>query len=107
MKLKLKSILLLALVCMFALPSFSQGEDSKLTSDVFVNMNAKGIEEGAKFTWALDYDNVDKVQNVIIKYQKKIEKGKPWKYSPVIDGKSTSFSLNGILDFASFISSFC
>jgi phosphate:Na+ symporter len=96
MKLKLKPILLFALAFLFAIPTFSQGEDSNLTSDVFINLNAKGIEEGAKFTWTLDYDKVDHVQNVIIRYQKKVEKGKPWKYSPVIDGKSTSFSIEGM-----------
>ncbi|MGB1037782.1 MAG: Na/Pi cotransporter family protein [Bacteroidia bacterium] len=67
-----------------------------LTNDIFVNLNAKGIENGAKFSWGIDYDKVDQVQNVIIKYQKKVEKGKPWRYSPVIDAKTTSFKLEGM-----------
>ena len=36
------------------------------------------------------------LKNVIIKYQRKLDKGKPWKYSPVIDAKNTSFKIDGM-----------
>ena len=67
-----------------------------LSGDIFKNINAKGIISGAKFSWLIDYDQINNVENIIIKYQKKVEKGKPWKYSPVIDAKSTSFKLEGM-----------
>ena len=100
MNLKLKSILLLLVLCMTSFGS-AYAQDSttvntELSGDIFKNINAKGIENGAKFSWGIDYDKVEYVENVIIKYQKKVEKGKPWKYSPVISGKTTSFSLEGM-----------
>ncbi len=94
-QMKLKSIIFLGLASLFMLPLFAQAEN-QISEEIFINTNAKGIEEGAKFTWTVDCDNVDQVKNVIIKYQKKIEKGKPWKYSPVIDASETSFKLDGM-----------
>ena len=98
MKLKLKTFFLLALCfTLFGTASAdSTTLSSDLTGDIFNNLNAKGIENGAKFSWGIDYDKVESVQNVIIKYQKKVEKGKPWKYSPVIPGKTTSFKLDSM-----------
>ena len=98
MKLKLKS--LFALACLLTISVFAKGDSlsqtTSLTSEIFTNLNAKGIEEGAKFSWGIDYDKVGQIQNVIIKYQKKVNKGKEWNYSPVIDAKTTSFKLDGM-----------
>ncbi|MDA8886417.1 Na/Pi cotransporter family protein [Bacteroidia bacterium] len=99
MKLKLNTFLLLALS--FFLFGIASAQDStgnlpELSGNIFNNLNAKGIENGAKFSWGIDYDNVSNVQNLIIKYQKKVEKGKAWKYSAVIDAKSTSFEIDGM-----------
>jgi phosphate:Na+ symporter len=100
MNLKLKSLLLLLVLCITSVGSLyaqdSTTVNTELSGEIFKNINAKGIENGAKFSWVIDYDKVEYVENVIIKYQKKVEKGKPWKYSPVISGKTTSFSLEGM-----------
>ena len=69
---------------------------SDLSGDIFSNMNASGIEEGAKFTWGIDYKHVNNIKNVLIKYQKKVNKGKEWKYSPVIGAQTTSFEIAGM-----------
>ncbi len=99
MKQTFKFLTSLALVLVGSYNAFaddSTSQNTPLTGDVFVNLNAKGIEEGAKFSWGIDYDKVQNVNNVIVKYQKKVEKGKPWKYSSVIDAKETSFTIDGM-----------
>ena len=98
---KIKIGLKLVLVTLFTIivyTSFASDSttNSNLSGDIFKNINAKGIISGAKFSWLIDYDQINNVENIIIKYQKKVEKGKPWKYSPVIDAKSTSFKLEGM-----------
>jgi phosphate:Na+ symporter len=98
---KIKIGLKLVLVTLFTIivyTSFASDSttNSNLSGDIFKNTNAKGIISGAKFSWLIDYDQINNVENIIIKYQKKVEKGKPWKYSPVIDAKSTSFKLEGM-----------
>ena len=79
--------LLVALLSIFSLNAFASDTTSnvELSGNIFKNINAKGIISGAKFSWLVDYDQIDNVENVIIQYQKKVEKGKGWKYSPVID----------------------
>lgn len=100
MKLNFKSIFPILLTCLVTSFAFGQNDsfpqNEPVTSDVFKNLSAKGAIEGAKFSWSLDYDQVANIENVIIRYQKKVEKGKPWKYSPVIDAKTTSFKLEGM-----------
>ena len=98
---KIKIGLKLVLVTLFTIivyTSFASDSttNSNLSGDIFKNINAKGIISGAKFSWLIDYDQINNVENIIIKYQKKVEKGKPWKYSPVIDAKSTLFKLEGM-----------
>ncbi len=98
---KIKISLKLVLVTLFTITvytSFASDSitNSNLSGDIFKNINAKGIISGAKFSWLIDYDQINNVENIIIKYQKKVEKGKPWKYSPVIDAKSTLFKLEGM-----------
>lgn len=90
--------LLVALFSIFSLNAFATDTTSKveLSGNIFKNINAKGIISGAKFSWLVDYDQIDNVENVIIQYQKKVEKGKGWKYSPVIDSKSTFFKIDGM-----------
>jgi phosphate:Na+ symporter len=90
--------LLVALLSIFSLNAFASDTTSnvELSGNIFKNIIAKGIISGAKFSWLVDYDQIDNVENVIIQYQKKVEKGKGWKYSPVIDSKSTSFNIDGM-----------
>ena len=90
--------LLVALLSIFSLNAFASDTTSnvELSGNIFKNINAKGIISGAKFSWLVDYDQIDNVENVIIQYQKKVEKGKGWKYSPVIDSKTTSFKIDGM-----------
>ena len=90
--------LLVALLSIFSLKAFASDTTSnvELSGNIFKNIIAKGIISGAKFSWLVDYDQIDNVENVIIQYQKKVEKGKGWKYSPVIDSKSTSFNIDGM-----------
>jgi phosphate:Na+ symporter len=76
---------------------------TEIKSEVFSNLAASGIEGGAKFTWGIAYDEVDKIENLIIKYQKKVSKGGAWKYSPVIDAKTTSFTLEGMKEGEAYV----
>ncbi len=93
----IKRWLSIAFLAICSLLHFSSYADSiEITEDVFVNTSASGKEGSADLMWSLSYDQVDQVQNLIIRYQKKIEKGKPWKYSEVIDGKATKFSLKDL-----------
>ena len=89
---------LVAFFSFFSLTNFAIDTTSRidLSGDIFKNINAKGIISGAEFSWLVDYDQIDNVENIIIQYQKKVEKGKGWKYSPVIDSKSTSFKIEGM-----------
>ncbi len=105
---KIKIGLKLVLVTLFTIivyTSFASDSttNSNLSGDIFKNINAKGIISGAKFSWLIDYDQINNVENIIIKYQKKVEKGKPWKYSPVIDAKSTSFKLEGMSSVEKYV----
>ena len=74
-----------------------------IKSEVFSNLAASGIEGGAKFSWGIAYDEVDKIENLIIKYQRKVSKGGDWKYSPVIDAKTTSFTLEGMKEGEAYV----
>ena len=74
-----------------------------IKSEVFSNLAASGIEGGAKFSWGIAYDEVDKIENLIIKYQRKVSKGGAWKYSPVIDAKTTSFTLEGMKEGEAYV----
>ncbi|MFT7380020.1 MAG: phosphate:Na+ symporter [Bacteroidia bacterium] len=76
---------------------------TEIKSEVFSNLAASGIEGGAKFSWGIAYDEVDKIENLIIKYQKKVSKGGAWKYSPVIDAKTTSFTLEGMNEGEAYV----
>jgi len=90
--------LLVALLSIFSLNAFASDTTSnvELSGNIFKNINAKSIISGAKFSWLIDYDQINNVENVIIQYQKKVEKGKGWKYSSVIDSKTTSFKIDGM-----------
>ena len=74
-----------------------------IKSEVFSNLAASGIEGGAKFSWGIAYDEVDKIENLIIKYQRKVSKGGAWKYSPVIDAKTTSFTLEVMKESEAYV----
>lgn len=76
---------------------------TEIKSEVFSNLAASGIEGGAKFSWGIAYDEVDKIENLIIKYQRKVSKGGAWKYSPVIDAKTTSFTLEGMKEGEAYV----
>jgi len=65
----------------------------ELNADQLQNLNASGIESGGKLSWNLDYAVAGKVSNLIVRYKRKIDKKKPWKYSEIIDANSTSFKL--------------
>lgn len=70
---------------------------TELSSEIFQNLTAKGIEDGGKFSWGIDYDEVSKVQNVIIKYQKKVTtKPDVWFYSPVLSSKTVKYEIDGM-----------
>ncbi|MDG1725336.1 MAG: Na/Pi cotransporter family protein [Bacteroidia bacterium] len=90
--------LLIAILSIISSNTYASDTTSniELSGNIFKNINAKAIISGAKFSWLVDYDQINNVENVIIQYQKKVEKGKGWKYSPVIDSKSTSFKIDGM-----------
>jgi phosphate:Na+ symporter len=104
-----KLTLLFMLFLAFFVSKASIAQDSlapvptEIKSEVFSNLAASGIEGGAKFTWGIAYDEVDKIENLIIKYQKKVSKGGAWKYSPVIDAKTTSFTLEGMKEGEAYV----
>lgn len=89
---------LLAVIILLSVNSFANEATSniKLSNGIFKNLSTSPIEGGAVFSWMIDYDSIAYVKNVIIKYQRKLDKGKPWKYSPVIDAKNTSFKIDGM-----------
>ena len=90
--------LLVTIITIIAQPGYASDStaSNRLSGDIFNNINAEGITSGARFTWLIDYDQVSNIDNIIIKYQKKLEQGKPWKYSSVIDARSTSFKQEGM-----------
>lgn len=92
MKSILKSVVLFALA--FIMPFLSIAEEgTEFSEDIFVNLHAKGIEKGAKFSWGLSCEDAGKIENLVIRYQRKIDKGKPWNYSDPIDAGSVNYKL--------------
>ncbi len=87
-----------ALFSLLAMPNYASDTTNNIdiSSDIFKNLNAKAIISGVKFSWLIDYDQIDNVENIIIKYQKKVDKDNSWKYSPVINSKNSSFTLEGL-----------
>ena len=104
-----KLTILFMLFLAFFVSTSSIAQDSlapvptEIKSEVFSNLAASGIEGGAKFSWGIAYDEVDKIENLIIKYQRKVSKGGAWKYSPVIDAKTTSFTLEGMKEGEAYV----
>lgn len=74
----------------------SQDKVVELSGDVFHNINAKDDEKAAKVMWSIDYDEVSKIENVIIRYKRKIDKKKPWKYTEVIATNKVSFKIEDL-----------
>ena len=80
----------------------------ELTSDIFINVAAKGGEESAKVTWALDHEAFAHLKErdvkLIITYNTKIGKkrskkgfeGGDWMYTELIDINETSYKLEGL-----------
>ena len=90
-----------ALVTIFTLLSIlnlASDSTSKfdINGEVFKNVNAKAITSGVEFSWFIDYDQINNIENVIIRYQRKVDKGRLWKYSSVINSKNTSIKLEGL-----------
>ena len=94
---KIKNLFLVLISFFILAPASAQESKVQLNEDAFVNLHAKGIEEGATLSWSIEYDKVDAVDNLVIRYQKKIAKGKPWQYSEVIDGKATSATIKELI----------
>ena len=87
---------ILSLVSLLALSTLVFSGTGDFGEETFKNVHASGTEGGAKVKWSIDYDQIDQVENVIIRYQRKVEKGKPWSYSSPIPANSTSFELEGL-----------
>ncbi|MFT5055437.1 MAG: phosphate:Na+ symporter [Pseudoalteromonas distincta] len=107
MRQKLKVLFMLSLAFFVSTVSIAQDSltdaPTEIKSDAFSNLVASGIEGGANFSWGIAYDEVDKIENLIIKYQEKVSKGGAWKYSPVIDAKTTSFTLEGMNEGEAYV----
>ena len=95
----IRSVRILSILFFFIL-SFNQqafsSPDSVLSEDVFVNAHASGDIGAVDFEWALAYDEVNRVENVIIRYKRKVDKDKSWKYTAPIDAKETSYTVEGL-----------
>ncbi len=95
MKSILKSAVLFTLAFVMPFLSIAEG-NTEFTEDIFVNLHAKGIEKGAKISWGLSCEDASKIENLVIRYQRKIDKGKPWKYSDPIDAETVNYKLEGM-----------
>jgi len=105
----IKNIWLVVLVLVFK-PFLSSASDSmgvtpapKLSEEIFQNLNGKGAEGSAKLTWNIKYEDLDKVGNLVIRYQKKIEKGKPWKYTNFIDKDQIKVEIKDLAEAEKYI----
>jgi len=102
MKQLIKHLLLALTLFVFGL-SLKAQDTLQISEKSFVNLSAKGGEGEAKLQWTVDYKQLGKVQNVIIRYQRKIEKGKPYKYSEVLDAKSTEVKIKELKEAESYV----
>ena len=86
----------------------------KFTSDIFQNISAKGGEESAKISWAIDHDAYAKLKaknaKLIITYNTKIGKkrskkglsGGEWMYTKPINIDKTSFKIKDLIGHESY-----
>jgi len=84
------------------------------TSDIFQNISAKGGEESAKISWAIDHDAYAKLKaknaKLIITYNTKIGKkrskkglsGGEWMYTKPINIDKTSFKIKDLIGHESY-----
>lgn len=103
MRTSLKSFSSAALFCLLAVFTSFAAQASELNEKTFLNLSAKATEGGAVLQWSIDYDQLDDVENLVIRYQKKIEKGKPWKYTQVIPKSSTKFEIEGLKEGEKYV----
>ncbi|MFT5479860.1 MAG: phosphate:Na+ symporter, partial [Bacteroidia bacterium] len=75
----------------------------ELDEKAFHNLAAKGTPGGVELKWSLDYKTLPKVKNQIIRYKRKLDKKKPWKYSEVISSDATKLSIEGLRDSDKYI----
>ncbi len=99
-----KHLIITALALSGFLYSFAQNDSTdtiqeqpvltEITSESFQNLHAKGKEASGSLSWNLDYSVVGKVDQLVIRYKRKIDKDKPWKYSNVISGDRTTTTID-------------
>lgn len=109
MKIIVKNIWIIALILLFK-PFFCIASDTlivinktEITEEIFQNLNGKGSDGKAKLTWNLQYKNFDQVGNFVIRYQKKIEKGKAWKYTSIIDKTETKYEVKDLSEAEKYV----
>jgi hypothetical protein len=64
-----------------------------LNEDIFVNTTAEAKEGGAKISWSMRCEQMESIQNVIVRYKRKVEKKKPYKYTEVIAPSALEYTL--------------
>ncbi len=91
-------------------PFISQASDSTnnqeietISTKTFQNLNGKGAEGKAKVTWNIHYKELDKVGNLVIRYQKKIEKGKPYQYTSPIEKDATKLEIDNLSEAEKYV----
>lgn len=71
-------------------------EIQQLGKETFENLNSSGTPGGSKLSWNLRYSDRSQISNLIIKFRRKIDKEKPWRYSEVISADKTKFELSDL-----------
>jgi len=71
-------------------------EVPEFSADVIQNLNAKGTISGAELAWNLEYESIDQIANIIIRYKRKIDKKKPWIHSKILSSSTTSLKLSDL-----------
>lgn len=97
----LKNILFFvsSLLCLF-LPTKASDDiraSSPLTASIFHNLHAEPITQGSQLSWSIDYDAVDTLNNLVLRYRKAVTKNGEWNYSPMLSAKTDSYLLSDLI----------
>lgn len=70
----------------------------ELDESLFQNLYAKGKEGEATIFWSLNHDQFNKVQNLVVRYKKKIHKDGPWNYSAILSSNQVKIDIENLTD---------
>ncbi len=104
---QLKKTILVALSLLFFFTS-TKAEDiirdsSPITSSIFHNLYAEPVIKGVKLFWSVDYDAVDTLNNLVIRYRKAVDKNSSWNYSPILNAKTDSYVLKNLVGGENYV----